>query len=156
KRTLIYWRPRAVVILDRVVLTDPSAGVAFAFHSTVEPLRAGPRTSIGVGDSRLDLTTVEPSHPQIQVVRQPTSPHAGPHRQDDPWGPSWRMEIAGRGGTKDRKFLHILSRGTRQDAPAPAVAVVGRGLRGVAMRGHGVVFIEGTGSGRAPLPAGTS
>src|SRR5262249_5964342 len=83
-RTLIYWRPRAVVILDRVVLTDPSAGVAFAFHSTVEPLRAGPRTSIGVGDSRLDLTTVEPSHPQIQGVRQPTSPPARPHRPADP------------------------------------------------------------------------
>jgi hypothetical protein len=155
-RTLVYWRPSTFVVLDRVVLTDANSGVALAFHSRVAPVRDGAHTSIVVGASRLDLKTVEPARTETKVVKQPTSPHSGPHRQDDPWGPIWRTEISGPRGTKDREFLHAASVGAHDEVPPPVVPVVGNGLRGVAIGSRAVLFANEITGGRAQLPAGTS
>ena len=136
-RTFVYVRPSLVVMEDRVLLEEPSYGVTWAAHTTVEPTVTGDVVSAVVGQSRVDVRALLPAARQIQILREPAGSGKGPHRMNAPWGPMWRTEISGARTLREREFLHFITVDDKSGTPPPARAITGEGLRGAVGRVDG-------------------
>ncbi|HVW30335.1 MAG TPA: heparinase II/III family protein [Polyangiaceae bacterium] len=160
-RTLVYVRPSMLVMDDRVTLEEPEYAVAWAAHVTVPPTVDRNKASAVVGSSRVDIQTLEPDDAHAEALREPTPSGDGPHRADHPWGPMWRLEIRGTGGTVERGFLNVITADRADATPPPARSASGKGLRGAVVgtgaRATAVLFADKDGAGEVQLgaPAGT-
>jgi hypothetical protein len=136
-RSLIFVRPSLLVLDDQVVVDSSDYGVVWAAHVTQSPKLDGAQASAVVGESRVELRTLEPEHASWVALREPTPSGEGSHRLNQPWGPMWRIEAPSPRGERERSFLHVIS---ALPAAAPSAAVQrlsGDGLRGGAARAEG-------------------
>jgi hypothetical protein len=154
-RSWVFVRPPLLVIDDRVLLENGDYGVVWAAHLTQNPKLDGAQASAVIGDSRVELRTLEPERVSLTAPREPTPSGEGSHRLNQPWGPMWRLEAVSPRGERERSFLHVIS---ALPATAPPVAVQrlnGDGLRGGAARGEGqsvaVLFASSKGEGNVAL-----
>jgi hypothetical protein len=154
-RSWVFVRPSLLVIDDRVLLESADYGVTWAAHLTRNPKLDGAQASAVIGESRVELRTLEPEHVALAAPREPTPSGEGSHRLNQPWGPMWRLEATSPRGERERSFLHVIS---ALPASAPAVAVQrlsGDGLRGAGARGEGqsvaVLFAGEKGEGHVAL-----
>jgi hypothetical protein len=157
-RTFAFLRPSLLVLDDRVVLERPEYDVTWAAHVTTNPRVVGALASAVVGQSRVDIRTLEPESGEGVVVREPSPSGEGSHRADHPWGPMWRVEVPSQRGTRDRGFLQFITV-DRAEAAAPAARrVSGEGMRGcvgtVEGRKMAVLFADPKKGGRVPLGDG--
>jgi hypothetical protein len=157
-RTFAFVRPSLLVIDDRVVLDRPEYDVVWAAHVTTNPVVVGGLASAIVGQSRVDIRTLEPENAEGSAVREPTPSGDGPHRANRPWGPMWRIEVASPRGSRERGFLQFITVDRASVTPPAA-----RGLSGVGMRGCtgtvdgqriAVLFVDSRKGGRVPLGSG--
>jgi hypothetical protein len=157
-RTLAFLRPSLLVLDDRVVLERPEYGVTWAAHVTNNPTVAGAVVSAVVGQSRVDIRTLEPENVEGVAVREPSPSGEGSHRADHPWGPMWRVEVASPRGSRDRGFLQFITV-DRANAAAPvAQRLSGERMRGcvgtVEGRRMAVLFADAEKGGRVSLGDG--
>ncbi len=136
-----------------ITLEREDYGATWAAHTTVAPTIAAGRVSAVVGHSRVDIQVLEPEHAKLRVLREPTASGEGPHRQNHPWGPMWRIEASSPLGNRERGFTTVIG-ASRADARAPLVVrVVGAGLHGgvasIAGRSTAVLFAAPEGRGHA-------
>jgi hypothetical protein len=129
-RTFAFVRPSLLVMDDRVVLESPGYDVTWAAHVTSPPKVLGALATAIVGQSRVDIQTLEPVAAEGVARREPTPSGEGSHRADHPWGPMWRIEIPSPRGARERGFLEFITV-DRADASAPQA----RRLSGDSMRG---------------------
>ncbi len=158
-RTLVYVRPSLLVMDDRLTLEEPEYAVAWAAHLTAPPDCDRGKASALVGSSRVDIQTLEPEGAHAEALREPTPSGDGPHRADRPWGPMWRLEIRGTGGSEERGFLNVISADRADAAPPVSRAASGKGLRGAVVRSGArataVLFADKDGAGEVQLGAPT-
>jgi hypothetical protein len=157
-RTFAFLRPSLLVLDDRVVLERPEYGVTWAAHVTNNPTVAGALVSAVVGQSRVDIRTLEPENVEGVAVREPSPSGEGSHRADHPWGPMWRVEVASPRGSRDRGFLQFITV-DRANAAAPvAQRLSGERMRGCAGTVEGrrmaVLFADAEKGGRVSLGDG--
>ncbi|WP_410960087.1 hypothetical protein, partial [Salmonella sp. SAL4434] len=81
-------------------------GVVWAAHVTKAPAVANNLASAVIGQSRVDIRTLEPADARLSFVREPNGSGDGPHRTNKNWGPMWRIEVASPRGSAERGFLH--------------------------------------------------
>ncbi|HEX3595278.1 MAG TPA: heparinase II/III family protein, partial [Polyangiaceae bacterium] len=159
-RTLVYVRPSLLVMDDRITLERPEYAVAWAAHLTSAPTVERGKASAVVGASRVDIQTLEPEGAHGEALREPTPSGDGPHRADHPWGPMWRLEVRGTGGSEDRGFLNVVTADRAEAAPPVARAVAGKGLRGAVVRtgarATAVLFADKDAAGEVQLGAPTA
>ena len=159
-RTIVYVRPSLLVMDDRVELERPEYAVAWAVHLTAAPTIDRGTASSVVGGSRVDVQTLEPEGARAEALREPTPSGDGPHRADHPWGPMWRLEVRGTGGTEKRGFLNVITADRAEAQAPPARAVSGKGLRGAVVRTDGrataVLFADKDGAGEVQLGGPTA
>jgi hypothetical protein len=129
-RTFVYVRPSLLVIDDRVLLEKGKDGVVWAAHVTKAPAIAGNLASVAIGQSRVDVRTLEPSDARMSFVREPNGSGDGPHRTNKNWGPMWRIEVASPRGAAERGFLHFITVDAAGAAAPPSRLLAGEGLRG--------------------------
>jgi hypothetical protein len=146
-RSFVFVRPSLLVVSDDVVLERSSYGVTWAAHLTRAPVLNGDLASAVVGESRVDVRTLEPREARRSAPREPTPSGEGSHRANKPWGPMWRLEIESPRTERERRFLHVVSAG-RADAPAPEARVLtSEGATGARIDGEGrrtvVLFARG-------------
>jgi hypothetical protein len=157
-RTFVYVRPSVLVIDDRMVLERGSYGATWAAHVTTPPVFDGDLASVVIGSSRVDVRTLEPRNAERTALREPTPSGEGPHRQNHPWGPMWRIEVRSPTGARERGFLHFISVASANARPPPSRALAGDGLRGAAGSIDGrrtvVLFAGPTGKGTVSLGGG--
>jgi hypothetical protein len=157
-RTFAFLRPSLLVLDDRVMLERPEYDVTWAAHVTTNPTVAGGLASAVVGESRVDIRTLEPENAEGVAKREPTPSGEGSHRADHPWGPMWRIEVPSARGTRERGFLQFITV-DRADATAPTVRrLSGDGMRGcigtVDGRRLAVLFTDSQKGGRVALGDG--
>ena len=160
QRTVVFVRPATLVIDDRGKLDDPSYGLTAAFHVTKEPKPSGNRLSLTIGSSRLDLTTIFPEATKMEVRKEPAplGPSAdGPYRQNEPWGPMWRVEVATAKGSMERELVHV-ARASSSKSPVltSATALIGQHMTGAHLleaSGRIVNVLFASGEGSAVLPS---
>jgi len=157
-RTFAFLRPSLLVLDDRVVLERPEYDVTWAAHVTTNPRVVVGLASAVVGQSRVDIRTLEPENAGAVAVREPSPSGEGSHRADHPWGPMWRVEVPSPRGTRDRGFLHFITV-DRANGDAPAArSVSGEGMRGcvgaVEGRRTAVLFTDAKKGGRVALGDG--
>lgn len=129
-RRFVFVRPSLLVIDDRVVLERPSYGVTWAAHVTTNPVLAGNLASAVVGSSRVDVRMLEPDDAEQAALREPTASGEGPHRQNHPWGPMWRIEFTSQRGSRERGFLSFITVAPASAKPPAARRVQGDHLHG--------------------------
>jgi hypothetical protein len=154
ERSFVFVRPALLVVDDRVELDDADVKLVWAAHLTHEPTLDGDLASAVVGNSRVDVRTLEPVGAPHAAPREPTPSGEGSHRANTPWGPMWRLEVTSPTGARARGFLHAISAAPAPTAPVPARALAGQHLRGVAVRGAestGVLFAEPDARGEVML-----
>jgi hypothetical protein len=158
ERTLLFVRPSTLVIEDRVTLSAaaPLPSVRWVAHVAAQPqLGEGSATAV-VGGSRVSVLTLEPAHVHPRALREPTAPDAGPYRRNQPWGPMWRIEVAGARAERDQRFLHVVTASAAAEQPARAQALWGAGLSGALLGdGHAaeaVLFADDVRGGDLRLP----
>ncbi|HEY7956981.1 MAG TPA: heparinase II/III family protein [Polyangia bacterium] len=154
-RTLVFVRPKAVVIDDRLALEDKKYGVTWTAHFTVAPEQKGAHASAVVGGSRVDVTTLWPAGAQATVHKEPTVKADTPYRIDDPWGPMWRLDVESPRGTEARRFLHVLQASDKRATPTPPRAIAGQGISGVELAEPrtDVLFADAETGGAVTLPS---
>jgi Heparinase II/III-like protein len=130
-RTFVFVRPNLLVLQDSVVLDRPEYDVAWAAHVTTTPTVSGALASAVVGQSRVDIRTLEPENAEAVAMREPTPSGEGAHRADRPWGPMWRIQVPSARGTVERRFLQFITVAAAGTETPPARRVSGEGLRGV-------------------------
>jgi hypothetical protein len=154
-RSLIFVRPSLLVLDDRVVLDSPDYGVVWAAHVTQNPKLDGAQASAVVGESRVELRTLEPERVSLAALREPTPSGEGSHRLNQPWGPMWRIEASSPRGERERSFLHVINALAATAPPAAVQRLRGEGLRGGAARSEGrsvaVLFAAPKGEGHVGL-----
>lgn len=133
-RSFVYVRPALVVVDDQVLLTSPDYGVVWAAHATREPTLAGDLASVVVGESRVDVRTIEPASATRAAPREPTPSGEGSHRLNQPWGPMWRLEITTPRNQREREFTHVITTGPATDTPPASSRLRGQGLHGALVR----------------------
>jgi hypothetical protein len=134
-RTFVFVRPSLLVLDDRVEVDAPDVKVVWAAHLTHAPTLDGDLASAVVGNSRVDVRTLEPAGASHTAPREPTPSGEGSHRANKPWGPMWRLEIESPVGGRSRGFLQAISAGPAASTAPPARALTGTALRGAAVRG---------------------
>lgn len=135
-RTFVVVRPSVVVIHDDVKLERSDFAVAWAAHVTRAPVVNGSTTSVVIGGSRADVTTLLPAAATATVLREPTPSGEGSHRLNQPWGPMWRIEVPSPREQREREFLHVVATGPA-GSPATSELLRGKGLVG------GAALVEG-------------
>ena len=154
-RSFVFVRPSLLVIDDRVLLTSPEYAVTWAAHVTQSPKLDGDVASVVVGESRVDIQTIDPPHAARAALHEPTPSGEGSHRLDQPWGPMWRIEVTSPKGARERAFLHVIRALPATAPPAPSQRLWGEGLRGAVNRldGHAtaVLFASPKGEGNVAL-----
>jgi hypothetical protein len=151
-RTLVFVRPRALVIDDRLTLTDGNSRASWAAHTTVAPDVQGSRASARVGASRVDLVTLEPAGAVATARKEPTPTGDGPYRANVPWGPMWRLEVASPAGAPARRFLHVVAAAAAAEAPPEVTRIQGAGLDGARVGESAVLFTDEGGTTTLPQP----
>lgn len=136
-RSFVYVRPALLVIDDQVLLTSPDYGVTWTAHSTHPPTLAGDLASVVLGDSRVDVRTIEPASATRAAPREPTPSGEGSHRLNQPWGPMWRLEVATPRNQRERELTHVITTGAASDAPVQSSRLRGQGLHGALARAGG-------------------
>jgi hypothetical protein len=154
-RSFVFVRPSLLVVSDDIALERASYGVTWAAHLTRAPVLNGDLASAVVGESRVDVRTLEPREARRAALREPTPSGEGSHRANKPWGPMWRLEVESPRSERERRFLHVVSAG-RADAPAPeARALALEGASGARIEGEGrrtvVLFARGAALGPVAL-----
>jgi hypothetical protein len=129
-RTFVFLRPSLLVVDDRVVLERPEYDVTWAAHVTTAPRISGAVVSALVGQSRVDIRTLEPESTEGNAVREPTPSGEGSHRADHPWGPMWRIEVPSPRGARERGFLQFITVDRADAAPPASRRLSGEGIRG--------------------------
>jgi hypothetical protein len=146
-RTFVYVRPSLIVIHDHVALERGSYGVVWAAHVTSPPAIAGSLASALVGQSRVDVRTLEPQDAQWRAPREPTPSGEGSHRANHPWGPMWRLELESPRGSPERDFLQVITVDRADAAATSSQEVQGVGLRGAVTSAGGrrtlILFADG-------------
>jgi hypothetical protein len=127
-RTLVYLRPDAVVIDDDLELSKGEYGATWAAHVRSAPEIKGPRASVVVGRSRLDVTAVAGG--ALRAVSEPTTQDDHIYRANRPDGAVWRLEIESAKGKPLRRIRTWLRAAASGAAPAEASAVSGQGIEG--------------------------
>jgi hypothetical protein len=159
-RTFVFVRPSLLVLDDWVVLERPEYDVTWAAHVTTNPKMAGSLASAIVGESRVDIRTIEPENAEGVALREPTPSGEGSHRSDHPWGPMWRIEIPSPRGSLERGFLQFITVDRAKAAAPQARRVSGEGMRGclgtVEGRRIAVLFADPKKGGRAALGNGAA
>lgn len=154
-RSFVFVRPQLLVIDDEVVLTSPDYGLVWAAHVTQPPTLAVELASVVVGESRVDVRTIELAGASRSAPREPTPSGEGSHRLNQPWGPMWRLEVATPRSQKERELTHVITTGAKGDAPAPSARLRGERLRGarvdVGGRAIAVLFSSGHEDGKVAL-----
>lgn len=142
-RQFVFVRPQLLVIDDQVQLTSADYGVVWAAHLTREPTLAGDLASAVIGESRVDVRTLEPAGATRAAPREPTPSGEGSHRLNQPWGPMWRLEVTSARNQREREFTHVITTGPATDTPAAATRLRGQGLRGalVHVGGHSAAVL---------------
>ncbi len=158
QRTFVFLRPSLLVLDDRVVLEGPDYDVTWAAHVMTNPTIAGALVSAIVGQSRVDIRTLEPENAEGVAVREPSPSGEGSHRADHPWGPMWRVEVPSPRGTRNRGFLQFITVDRAQAAAPAARRVSGEGMRGCVGTVEGrrmvVLFADPKKGGRVSLGGG--
>jgi Heparinase II/III-like protein len=160
-RTLVYARPGVLVIDDRVRVTEAATGVAWAAHFTAAPELRGASASVRAGASRATVVTLLPDGARATVKTEPTATGEGPYRQNTPWGPMWRLEVASPTGERARRFLHVVIASGAAE-PAPAVERIGGAgggggaIDGARVGATAVLFATGGGGGEIDVPPGVT
>jgi hypothetical protein len=152
-RTMVYVRPATLVIDDRVTVDEGGFGVTWAAHVPVAAPRIdGTAASAIVGGSRVDVRTLLPADAKLSSRKEPTRIGDGPYRQNDPWGPMWRLEVESPRGATARRFLHAITAGAASDSAPAATRLEAPGLSGVELAGPGrddsVLFADRDARGR--------
>jgi Heparinase II/III-like protein len=129
-RTFAFVRPSLLVLDDRIILERPEYDVTWAAHVTTAPKISGALASAVVGQSRVDIRTLEPESAEGVSLREPTPSGEGSHRADHPWGPMWRIEISSPRGARERGFLQFITVDRASSAAPTARRVSGEGMRG--------------------------
>jgi hypothetical protein len=129
-RTFAFLRPSLLVLDDRVVLERPEYAVTWAAHLTTSPKVVGALASAVVGQSRVDIRTLEPDNAEGVAVREPTPSGEGSHRANHPWGPMWRVEVPSPHGARERGFLQFITVDRAKAAVPVSRRVSGEGMRG--------------------------
>jgi hypothetical protein len=157
-RTFVFLRPSLLVLDDRVLLERPEYDVTWAAHVTTNPKVVGALASAIVGQSRVDIRTLEPENAEGVAVREPSASGEGSHRANHPWGPMWRIEVRSPRGSRDRGFLQFITVNRAQAAAPTARRVSGEGMRGcvgtVDRRTIAVLFADPKKGGRVSLGDG--
>jgi hypothetical protein len=133
-RTFVAVRPSLLVVHDDVALDRSDVAVTWAAHVTQAPNVSGNLASATIGASRVDVRTLLPNEARPAALREPTPSGKGSHRQNQPWGPMWRIEVASPRDDRRREFLHVITAGPAEAAAPAAELVGGKGLRGAAGR----------------------
>ena len=156
-RSFVYVRPSLLVLDDRVELDSADDGVTWAAHLTRAPALDGDLASAVIGNSRVDVRTLEPRSALRTAPREPTPSGEGSHRANKPWGPMWRLEVQSPRGERRRGFLHVVSAAASTARPPGARSLAGEGFHGARVDGDGrgivVVFIDKDAPLRVPLGA---
>jgi len=159
-RTLVYVRPAVLIIHDDIVLEQEGDGTIWTAHVTTPPSIAGALVSATVGSSRVDIRTLLPDGAGIEARKEPTPSGEGVHRQNQPWGPMWRIEVSAPRGNKQRTFLHFITTDQATGRAPNARKLLGSGLVGaratLAGKDIAVVFAENPNGGTVALSAGVS
>ncbi|HTM44853.1 MAG TPA: alginate lyase family protein [Polyangiaceae bacterium] len=129
-RSFVFVRPSLLVIDDRVTTNSPETAVTWAAHVTKLPAIASDLASAVVGQSRVDIRTIEPSGAHPLVRREPTPSGEGSHRLNQPWGPMWRIEVTSPVKRRERSFLHFITAGPANAQAPLALPLHGQGLSG--------------------------
>lgn len=156
-RSFVFVRPGLLVIDDQLTLSSPDYGAVWAAHLTVNPTLAGDVASAVIGESRLDVQTIEPAAAAHSAPREPTPSGEGSHRLNQPWGPMWRLEVASPRNERERGFTHVISTGPAAVPLPPATRLRGQGLHGALSRGSGAsvaVLFASRADGQVALPGG--
>jgi hypothetical protein len=163
RRAIVYVRPAIFVIDDRVTVDEPGFGVTWAAHFTAAPSVKWPLAGARIGSSRVDVQTLWPLDGQSSAIAAAAGAQPmgeGPYRQDEPWGPMWRLEVTSPTGARERRFLHVVSAGAPGDAPPTSSRLDGRALSGVLLqhraeagRGLNVLFADGEAGGEGEILA---
>lgn len=158
-RSFVFVRPRVLVVDDQITLTKADYGAVWAAHMTANPSLSGDRASVVVGESRVDIQTVEPASAAHTAPREPTPSGEGSHRLNQPWGPMWRLEVASPRSSAERGFTHVITAGPAANVAVPATRLRGQGLHGATVQSAeervAVVFATG-GDGQIALSGGAS
>jgi hypothetical protein len=150
-RSFVFVRPSLLVIDDQVVTKRPEIAVTWAAHLTQPPVLAPDLVSAVVGQSRVDVRTLEPSGMRPTARREPTPSGEGSHRLNQPWGPMWRIEVASPRQSRERSFLHFITVGPATAQAPPALYLQGQGLRGArgAVNGKAIAVLFPSSKGDA-------
>lgn len=150
-RTFVYVRPGLLVLDDRALLASAGYGVTWIAHVTTRPTLGRAAASASVGGSRVDMAFLEPPNAMLSAPKEPTASGEGPHRQNHPWGPMWRIEAKSPIGSRERGFTVFLSAGARSAPKTNVTRVSSAGLRGGVAAGTAVLFASAEGKGHAAL-----
>jgi hypothetical protein len=142
-RSFVFVRPSLLVIDDQVTIKRPEISVIWAAHVTQPPTLASNLASAVVGQSRVDVRTLEPAGVSVIARREPTPSGEGSHRANQPWGPMWRLEVASPVQGRERSFLHFITAGPATGQAPPALRLQGEGIRGVlgAVNGQAIAVL---------------
>lgn len=155
-RSFVFVRPSLLVIDDQVTTKRPEVAVTWAAHVTQPPVLGSNLASAVVGQSRVDVRTLEPSGMRPTALREPTPSGEGSHRLNQPWGPMWRIEVHSPRQDRTRSFLHFITVGPAAAQPPPAMRLQGQGLRGAfgAVNGKAIAVLFASSTDKAQIKLG--
>lgn len=142
-RSFVFVRPSLLVIDDQVTLNRPEIAVTWAAHVTQAPQLASSLASAVIGQSRVDVRTLEPAGISPNARREPTPSGEGSHRANAPWGPMWRIEVASPLQGRERSFLHFITAGPATGQAPPVLRLQGQGMKGAlgAVNGQAIAVL---------------
>lgn len=158
-RTVVYVRPGALVVRDRIVLADPSFGATWIAHGLAPFAIADGWFSVTRQKSRAWGRILLPRGEKPLMRKEPTTTEDYIYLRDSPYTDMWRVDVASPRGRPEREFL-VWMVATASDADRPRVMrVMGEGIDGgVGDLGDGrlgaVLFAASPAGGRIDLPAG--
>ena len=148
-RQVVFLRPHAFVIFDRVVATRPEFEKTWLLHCRHEPRLEGGTATITNGKGKLTVQTLLPEQPRIRKVEgytyggQTFDPPKTGHAE---FANRWRIEVLPGQAQAEDLFLHVL----RAD-DAPPATLLRKGQAVGARVGDAEVFFTGKAGGRVLL-----
>jgi len=138
-RQVVFIRPDAFVILDRVVSTRPEYKKTWLLHSRHEPKIEGKTFTLTNGDGHLVVQSLLPKESTLQTIEGytyggHTFPPSGDRLADT--ANRWRIELSPAEANTQDTFLHVMSAGALQ----PAKLIENDGRLGVRVGNAEVVF----------------
>jgi heparin/heparan-sulfate lyase len=141
--------PAALVVLDRVVASNPAFTKYWLLHSINEPVVEGNTTAISLPNSKLINTTLLPAadNARIEKVGGPGKEfwvfgknYPNAENPPDPEAGAWRIELAPKQPAATDLFLNVLQVMDPGQTPLPAEKIESQQLTGVHIADRVVLF----------------